>query len=195
MAPTEEEILTNFLLLPSSLPTIISLEEFTELFPKRLRSHGQIRVLYRELQHVRAQDTDLVRENIDKEIRRGEREKEELQKANATSGIADFGEENRAEMDIDAQLFGQPAYARPENFHTSESFLDEMKNACEAVEHEISFIRAENKRKCDNITSVVGDLSDLRYGKFNKPAGTVSNFVDETIQGLNQLEKSINEKQ
>src|SRR5438034_7982202 len=109
MPPSEESILTNFLLSPSPLRTLIPLEKFTELFPKRLRSHAQIKVLYWELQHLRAQDIDLVRENIAREVKRGERQKEELRTARAATGVAGMDHKDQLEMDMDIQLFGQPS--------------------------------------------------------------------------------------
>ncbi|GAB1192300.1 hypothetical protein APSETT444_001489 [Aspergillus pseudonomiae] len=87
MAPSEASILSNFLLSPASLPTIISLQQFTELFPKRLRSHPHIRALYRELQQLREQDMDLVNGNIDQELRQGESQKAELRKSILNTGV------------------------------------------------------------------------------------------------------------
>ncbi|KAK2748856.1 hypothetical protein FQN55_003998 [Onygenales sp. PD_40] len=191
MAPSEESIWTNFLLSPSPLPTIISLEKFTELFPKRLQSHPQIRVLYRELQHIRSQDIDLVRENIDKEIRRGERQKEELRIAKHATGISGMDKHDKMEMDMDVLLFGQPPDASSaENMHTLDSLLPEMENACASIEKEIEATDAEAARIMAELTSVVGELSDLRYGRFNKPAGVATNFVGETIKGLKELESA-----
>ncbi|OAX83251.1 hypothetical protein ACJ72_02396 [Emergomyces africanus] len=191
MAPSEVSILTNFLLSPSSLPTLISLEKFTELFPRRLRSHPQIRVLYRELQHIRSQDLDLVRENIDKEIRRGERQREELRSAKRATGVSGMDKNDKLEMDMDIQLFGQPDSAiSPENIHTLASLLPEMENACSSMEKEIEAADVEAERIFEELTSIVGELSDLRYGKFNKPAGVATNAVDDTITGLKELENA-----
>ncbi|KAI9869898.1 MAG: hypothetical protein M1830_004951, partial [Pleopsidium flavum] len=80
MAPTEESILSNFLLLPAALPTFITLQKFTELFPKSQRSHPQIRLLYRELQYLRGLQTDEIQRNIAKEVKRGERQQREVVK-------------------------------------------------------------------------------------------------------------------
>ncbi|PGH36839.1 centromere-localized protein 2 [[Emmonsia] crescens] len=191
MVPSEVSILTNFLLSPSPLPTLISLEKFTELFPRRLRSHPQIRVLYRELQHIRSQDLDLVRENIDKEIRRGERQREELRNAKRATGVSGIDKNDKLEMDMDIQLFGQrdPTIS-PENMHTLASLLPEMENACSSMEREIEAVDAEAARIFAELTSTVGELSDLRYGKFNKPPGVATDAVDDTITGLKELENA-----
>lgn len=78
MAPTEESILSNFLLLPAPLPTFITLQKFAELFPRAQRSNPQIRLLYRELQHLRDLHTDDVEQNVVQEAKRGERQQREV---------------------------------------------------------------------------------------------------------------------
>lgn len=80
MAPTETSILSNFLLHPAPLPAIISLQQFTELFPPTQRADPQIPVLYRELQHQRAMDTDDVRRNIAAEAIRGQAHMREVRR-------------------------------------------------------------------------------------------------------------------
>ncbi|PGG96771.1 hypothetical protein AJ79_09454 [Helicocarpus griseus UAMH5409] len=198
MPASEESILANFLLSPSSLPTILSLEKFTELFPRRLRSHPQVRVLYRELQHIRAQDLDLVRENIDKELKQGERQREELRAAKRETGVSGMDANDKLEMDMDIQLFGQGegepdiTTSSPENMHTLTSLLPEMENACAAMEREIEAADAEAAQVFAELSAVVGELSDLRYGKFNKPAGVATNAVEETIRELKELESACN---
>lgn len=71
MAPTEATILANYLLVPAQLPAIISLKEFTELFPRALQSSPQIRRLYRDLQNQRNALIDEVASNIQTEVKRG----------------------------------------------------------------------------------------------------------------------------
>jgi centromere-localized protein 2 len=71
MPPTEHDILTNYLLTTAQLPSIISLQEFTALFPRALQSSPQIRSLYRDLQSQRNSVVDEVASNIDEEARRG----------------------------------------------------------------------------------------------------------------------------
>jgi centromere-localized protein 2 len=70
MAPSESEILNNFLLVPSQLPAIISLQEFTALFPRSQQSSPHIRALYRDLQGQRNAVVDSVASNIEAEVRR-----------------------------------------------------------------------------------------------------------------------------
>lgn len=70
MAPTEATILRNYLLLPSRLPSIISLQEFASLFPKSRQSSPQVRALYRDLQQQRNAVVDAVSASIDAEVKR-----------------------------------------------------------------------------------------------------------------------------
>lgn len=71
MAPTEISILANYLLVPAQLPAIISLREFTGLFPRAQQSSPQIRKLYRDLQTQRNNLIDDVASNIEDEAKRG----------------------------------------------------------------------------------------------------------------------------
>lgn len=186
MPPSEESILINFLLLPSPLPTVISLEKFSELFPSKLRSHPQIRTLYRELQHLRAQDVDLVRQNIDDEIRRGERQKEDLRNAIVKTGVSGLTRDDRMETNLDIQLFGQPSNSGAEDMHSLDTLLPDMERACEAMEGEIEATNAECGEILKQLSATVNELSDLRYGKLGKP----KDFAEEVVTGLRKLEDS-----
>jgi centromere-localized protein 2 len=78
MPPTESSILSQTLLTPAPLPTILPLPKFTALFPSASRSHPQIPLLYRELQHQRALQIDQVRKNITAEAKLGEKQRREI---------------------------------------------------------------------------------------------------------------------
>lgn len=71
MPPTEQTILTTFLLAPSSLTTIYTFQSFQALFPRAQQSSPEVKRLYRALQHRRALVTDSVAQNIDDEVERG----------------------------------------------------------------------------------------------------------------------------
>jgi centromere-localized protein 2 len=71
MAATEQNILTTFLLTPSSLTTIFTFQSFQALLPSAQRSSPEVKRLYRALQHRRALVTDVVAQNIDDEVERG----------------------------------------------------------------------------------------------------------------------------
>lgn len=81
MAPTEASILSNFLLLPAPLHTFITLQKFTELFPRPQRSNPQIKLLYRELQYLRGLQTDEIKGNIAQEVKTGSRQQKEVARA------------------------------------------------------------------------------------------------------------------
>ncbi|CAG8042330.1 unnamed protein product [Penicillium salamii] len=187
MAPTEESILENFLLAPAPLPTVMSLQKFTEMFPKRLRSHPHIRTLYRELQQVREQDMDRVNENIDSEINQGEQQRADLRKATQAPGVEASNAEEQREMDLDVHLFGQAPTA-PGDYHSVASLLAEMEAASANIEHEIASIDEEAAIILEKLQTTVGDMSDLRYGKLQGPAGTAEDMASQAIQGLQNLE-------
>lgn len=71
MAPTEQTILRNYLLVPAQLPSFISLQEFITLFPRQLQSSPRIRSLYRDLQSQRNSVVDAVAEQIEQEAKQG----------------------------------------------------------------------------------------------------------------------------
>lgn len=69
--PTEQKILSDYLLVPAQLPAIISLQEFTALFPKSQQGSPGIRSLYRDLQSQRNATVDSVAEAIEAEAKKG----------------------------------------------------------------------------------------------------------------------------
>ncbi|KAJ6113942.1 hypothetical protein N7523_007259 [Penicillium sp. IBT 18751x] len=187
MAPSEESILSNFLLSPAPLPTVLSLQKFTEFFPKRLRNHPHIRILYRELQQVREHDMDRVNENIDRELKQGEQQKAELRKATLATEVEAATKDEQREMDVDLHMFGQN-HPAPEDYHSVASLLAEMEAACAILEREISDVDREAGGLLEELSTIVGDMSDLRYGKLQGPAGTANNVAEEAIKGLQNLE-------
>lgn len=190
MAPSETSILSSFLLSPASLPTVISLQQFTELFPKRLRSHPHVRILYRELQETREQDMDTVNGNIDQETKQGERQKEQLRQSLMKNGIDDMDDHDRREMDMDVQLFGQQktSAASSGEYHSVSSLLSEMESACASIENDMSRTDQDASKVLSELNSTAGDLSDLRYGKMQGPTGNADDAVDQAISGLVNLE-------
>lgn len=166
----------------------MSLQQFTELFPKRLRSHPYIRVLYRELQQIREQDMDIVSENIDKEVRKGASQKAELRKAMAETGIDGADLNDQREMDMDIQLFG-PTSASSSDHHSASSLLSAMETACANIESEIAGVDTEASTFLSDLNTTVGEMSDLRYGKMHGTVGASDDdVVREAIRGLDNLE-------
>ncbi|KAL2862878.1 Ctf8-domain-containing protein [Aspergillus lucknowensis] len=188
MAPSETSILSKFLLAAASLPTVVSLQQFTELFPNRLRAHPHIRVLYRELQQLREQDMDTVNENIDREVRHGERQKAELRKSIAKTGVDGTDLNEQREMDMDVQLFGSTSVSSHE-YHSISSLVQAMETACASIEDEIARVDRDAAALVSELNSTVGEMSDLRYGKMHGSVGAADDgVVDEALRGLKNLE-------
>lgn len=101
MAPTEATILQNYLLLPSSLPAILSLQDFTSYFPKSQRSSPQIRALYRDLQRQRNVVLETVSSNIDSEVKQGRALRRAVAKARRE---AERGEGQDDEIEIERNV-------------------------------------------------------------------------------------------
>jgi hypothetical protein len=99
--PTEHDILHQTLVVPSALPSIISMNEFAALFPAAFRDHSQVAALYRALQYQRALDTDHVRENIELEVQRGQKQRRGLHKSMAKGANAqelDIGDDGQGKF-------------------------------------------------------------------------------------------------
>lgn len=93
MAPTEATILTNYLLVPAQLPAIISLSEFTELFPRAHRSSPQVRRLYRDLQIQRNALIDDAASNIEQQVKRGKALRRDILRSKRESEMQDGDDE------------------------------------------------------------------------------------------------------
>lgn len=81
MAPTEAEILTNYLIRPASLDAILTFEPFAERFPASQRDGAQVRLLWQDLVAQRERALDEVRANIDVEVKRGQMMRREVLRA------------------------------------------------------------------------------------------------------------------
>lgn len=94
MGPTESEILTNYLLQPASLPSIITFEQFRTHFPRAAQESPSLRSLYRNLQAQRNAVVDAVAANIAAEAKRGVAMRREVlhRRREADKGMTDDGE-------------------------------------------------------------------------------------------------------
>ncbi|KAI9799262.1 MAG: hypothetical protein M1833_004140 [Piccolia ochrophora] len=187
MPPTENTLLTSFLLPPAPLPTFLPLTAFTELFPRAQRSNPQIPILYRELQHQRARAIDQVRRNIAAETKKGEAQRREVVRARRKAEKEEMGEAGeQREIMMESELFGPTTNLPTNETHTLRSILPELESACSNVESEIQELDAEAEEVLADLQSTIGDLSDLRYGRFNKPQG---DFRQDVLDGLRRLEE------
>lgn len=73
------------------------------------------------------------------------------------------------------------------NIHTERTILKEMELAITSLEDEIAELDTESNTILAELQSSVGDLSDLRYGKFNKTPGSDEEFGRETLQNIRRV--------
>jgi centromere-localized protein 2 len=71
MAPTETQILENYLLRPAGLEAIVTYEWFAERFPPAQRDNPQVRALWQDLVAQRERALEGVRGAIEAEARKG----------------------------------------------------------------------------------------------------------------------------
>ncbi|KAM0325306.1 hypothetical protein ACHAQA_007291 [Verticillium albo-atrum] len=183
MAPTESTILTNYLTIAAKLPTIITLDQFTALFPRSQQSNPQIRSLYRHLQHQRNAAVDTVTDNIAVEEKRGKAMQREAARVRREAAQ----EEPDVEMEIERALFGSINGRDPK--HTLETAIPELDSAVADLEAEIQRLEAEEAALTESIQQTVGSLSDLRYGRLSN-----AQLPDEVIQGLKSLQEQCDAK-
>ncbi|KAF2460639.1 Cnl2/NKP2 family protein-domain-containing protein [Lineolata rhizophorae] len=186
MAPTEASILSSFLLSPAPLPTFLTLRQFKELFPRSQQSDPQIQTLYRELQHQRAIDIDDVRRHIAAEVKRGKRQKRSVVEGRRKMHDGDFGQahdrETRMELELSGAL-GQPTSEE----HTPETIVPAMESARSQMEAEVVAMESEAKALMEDVGGIISDLSDLRYGRFNRVAGSENDLGQEVVEDLARL--------
>jgi centromere-localized protein 2 len=70
MPSQEATILADFLLAPAALRDFLTLKQFTEIFPRSHQSNPAVKELYQEIQRLRQQDLDIVRQNIAEEVKK-----------------------------------------------------------------------------------------------------------------------------
>ena len=109
MPPTQEnteeaDLLSSFLLAPAPLPSILSLQNFTDLFPRAQRSNPQILHLYRSLQDTRALEIERVKRNIAHEVKRGEKQRRQVIKTRRRGILPEENEPARKRTKIAPQV-------------------------------------------------------------------------------------------
>lgn len=68
--------------------------------------------------------------------------------------------------------------------------LPDMEKACRSIEAEIAASEAETASLIKDIENIVGGLSDLRYGRFDKPPGSDLDLREEVLDGLKGLQEA-----
>jgi centromere-localized protein 2 len=197
MPPTESEILTQTLLPPSNLKTILPLNIFTSLFPPSQRKHPQIPLLYRALQLQRGLDLDAVRENIAAEAERGARQMREIARTRLrdarNSGLdADASIAERGINSADgSSMPGMRGYV--DRAHSLESVIPAMEDAERDLIEEVQALDDEVTRMLVEIEGITGALSDLRYGRLPQEPGG-GNIGDGLLEGLDELQKLLDNR-
>ncbi|KAI1328585.1 Cnl2/NKP2 family protein-domain-containing protein [Xylariaceae sp. FL0255] len=185
MAPNEAAILRNYLLLPSRLPSIISLQEFTALFPKSLQSSPQIRTLYRDIQQQRNALVDAVSANIDAEAKRAKA----LRRTMVRTKKEGEQEEPDDEIEIERALFGPTSATLPPKQHSLQSIIPAIDGAIDELNSELKLLDDEESALLDSIKQVAGSLSDLRYGRLSN-----SKLTSEILDGLHSIQQTCEQK-
>lgn len=62
-----------------------------------------------------------------------------------------------------------------------------MAQACSDIEAEIADLEAEADAVLADIKTTIGDLSDLRYGRFARAPGAKEDLGQEVLAGLQKL--------
>ncbi|PBP21952.1 hypothetical protein BUE80_DR007266 [Diplocarpon rosae] len=181
MAPTEATILSNFLLSPAPLPSIISLKAFTELFPRSQQNSPQVKALYRDLQHQRACLTDAVTRNIEHEVKRGVMQRRLVIRARREAEREDQDDE----ADVERALFGPTSNLPVSKPHSLLSIVPELEGAVADLEDEIQKLDEQTESLLEEMRSTIGGLSDLRFGRFAN-----GNLREQVLEGLERLESS-----
>jgi centromere-localized protein 2 len=204
---SESTLLKNFLIIPSSLPTFITLDQFTALFPPKHQKDASIPSLYYEIHHQRAQDIDAVKHNIKAELVVGEKQKRLIRRGRRQwhqSDLEGFDENNvRMEEDVkplslviskplDEEANAQQLAHLKANLskpHTIDSIIPDMDNARLDLTQEIMAMEEESKTLLADIKATIGDLSDLRTGRFSKTPGSGTELGQDVLEGLKRLEQ------
>jgi centromere-localized protein 2 len=197
IAAAEAQMLKSYLLNPASLPTIITLEEFRELFPANQQSHPEVKLLYRDLQFLRTVDTGLVEDNISKECRDGERQRRELYQAFHQQPHLREQIQAHLQADKDVQadqvLYGQTgSVPKRKKGHSKESLEKEMEDTIRYLEVDALVAKREADKLLDQLREM---LATLRRPKSSKPAPLSGAHGDlkaeEAVQTLESLEQAL----
>jgi centromere-localized protein 2 len=79
------------------------------------------------------------------------------------------------------------------DIHTERSIIREMEIACADLEDEIAEMEAEEAAILEELNTTIGDLSDLRYGRFGKTLESSEELGPEVIQSIRRVQEACNE--
>jgi centromere-localized protein 2 len=215
MAPSESEVLTNYLLQPSKLTSIITFPQFQALFPAAVADKPALRTLFHDIRLQRDAILGEVAANIEAEVIRGNVMRKEVlrvRRGAVSAAVEDVDGEIELERAVCftllncfslccqalarrfvadfacAQLFSKDSGAKKAK-HTLSSIVTEIDGATGALETEIRKLQDEEAQLSESIRQTIGALSDLRYGKFAN-----SQVRTEILEGISSLQESCKSK-
>lgn len=184
MAPKESTLLSDFLLVPADLRNILTLEQFTDIFPQSQRDSPAIKSLYQELRRLRQEDIDIVQGRIADEVKKSKSLRQKAmreRKQNDQEAVAGL---DPVALDMEDELAGNNSRRKP---HTLQTICPALQVASKSIEVEIQELETEVANALAEVQEVVGDLSELRYGKFSKSADG-SDISEEALATLKRLQ-------
>lgn len=85
-------------------------------------------------------------------------------------------------------MFGPSTHNPSAPAHTLGTIKPALARARSELEDEVDALEAEATAARARISALVGDLSDLRYGRLKKQAGTEEELGQEVVESLQRLE-------
>ncbi|CAI6266434.1 unnamed protein product [Periconia digitata] len=185
MPSYEARLLSDFLIAPASLRDFMTLRQFTDIFPKGLRSNPAVKQLYHELYTLREKDVELVRQDIAEEIKRSKQLKREYAHERRQIDDANVPGINPVALRMEQELFND-GRKKPHTLQTVHASIEE---ACESLESQIAELEEESRSALAEVDEAVGALSDLRHGRFAQTASG-GNIGEEVLATLKRLEQA-----
>ncbi|KAI4640968.1 uncharacterized protein J4E79_011754 [Alternaria viburni] len=183
MPSQEAKILGDFLLAPAPLRDFTTLRDFTDIFPRAHRSNPAVQEIYRELQHIRDRDIELIRQDIIDEVKRSKQLRREYARERRHVDDATVAGLDPIALQMEQELSDQ-SRKKP---HTLQTVHSDIEEACQTLEAQIAEMEQENRRALAEVKDVVGALSELRHGRF-APSPSGENIGEEVMATLKQLE-------
>ncbi|OLL23935.1 Centromere-localized protein 2 [Neolecta irregularis DAH-3] len=166
--PSESAILNAFLLQRHQ--SVISLPEFTALFPSQHRQNPQVKRLHRTIQASHADLCAGLAKNIELECRLGVRT---IAKAKAAR--------NKSRLLTRQELIEQQTFGNFDRYQVSlNDVLECMQVAIDKQQIVLEELDTSCREKLAAMRSTIDDMSDLRYGKLD-------NLEQDTREELENL--------
>ncbi|PVI07245.1 hypothetical protein DM02DRAFT_357297 [Periconia macrospinosa] len=185
MPSYEAKLLSDFLIVPASLRDFMTLRQFTDIFPKGLRSNPAIKQLYHELYTLREKDIELVRQDIADEVKRSKQLKREYAQERRQTDDANVAGLNPIALQME-QEFSKDSHRKPHTFVTVHQSMEE---ACRSLASQNEELEEETRAALAELEEAVGALSDLRHGRFAQTASG-GDIGEEALATLKRLEQA-----